>query len=478
MYWFKGRAMLRLLLLIFVIFSRGAYSQSTTNRNILQGNEVADPTKFPYEKLILDRFRYEDRVYSSASKTELGDSVELEMGARYQKDKNSFVRFRFITDPSENRKNNQTSNFETIYNRRFKKLTFQIDLDLNTNEGDSGAVALGLDLDSDDTYISYLTDSSFEITFFPFNFRSDIGEEFNTRDVTRISYIEGSPVTILAIPATGEEVVTKTIPGLEVKYNLENSYLYAGFGIASYLYPTNSNFDIQTNPVATFWERKEVEAFKFGYLYNVDGEAKLNIQFISQDKSNETGALIEDAGSISYFQRFSNFHIKTEFTATKAGAAPYRISRSTNWFEDVALNRPVYSDLNGDAHDWIGKSDQAYLLKLGYKFNDTLSYLSFKYQGEYFIYNEQESAHRLRIDDNSKSHGGLTRVALGSYFYYEQLFFNPQIEYQKASNPVFSNSTDVATDRLQSSFRRENILLTMNLTFSYDGANLSPNWWF
>ncbi|MFT6630443.1 MAG: hypothetical protein ACJAS4_000381 [Bacteriovoracaceae bacterium] len=470
--------MFKLISLIAILTPLAGLAQTITQDNITQGTAVADPSKYPFGEFVIDRIIYEERAYSTAQKTELGDSVELEMGIRYQKDENSFARFRFETDPAENRKDNETSNFEIIYNRKFKDFIFQVDLGLETDDSSNGGTNLGMDLDSDDTFISYKSSEKSEVTFYPFNFRTDVGYEFNTKDVTRISYIEGSPTTILSTPANDEEFVTKTIPGIEMKYKLTDSYVYAGVGIASYLYPTNSDFDIETNPSATSWERKEASAFKFGYVLDKKDDIRVSLQFAQHGNTEETGALLNSAVSFSYFQVNQALLFSLEVTQTTAGKKPYNLSRSTNWIEDIALNKPVYSDINGDEQDWVGESDTAYGIKLGYNLETTTPYISYKYQGEHFIFNDIESAHLLRTDDESKGHGGLTRVALGSFFYYDNLYFNPQLEWQQAKNPVFSNSTDVSNDRLQSSFKKENVILSLKVTFAYDGANLNQNWWF
>ncbi|MDP7322044.1 MAG: hypothetical protein QF441_15675 [Bacteriovoracaceae bacterium] len=467
----------RSLLTLFFISST-SFAQTMTQENIKQGTAVDDPTKYPYEELVLDRIIYEEDAYSNSKKTQLGDNVELEMGLRYQKDANSFARFRFETDPQENRSDNETSKFEIIYNRYFKRFLFQVDLELQTNDRSEGGTTLGLDLDSDDTFISYDTSKNTQVTFYLFNFRSDVGDEFNTKDVTRISYIEGSPTSVLATPTNDEKFVTKTIPGFELKYKVKRGYFYTGIGIASYLYPTNDDFDIESNPSATAWERKEVTAYKLGYIYNLSHKERLAIQYVNHNNSDETGALLSSAGSLTYYKRVNTFSLKAEFTQTTAGTKPYQLSRTSNWIEDVTLNRPVYSDINGDKQDWVGQTDSAYALKLGYNLTSSTPYLFYKYQGEHFIFRDKESAHRLRNDDESLSHGGLTRVGLGSYFYYENLFFNPELEWQQAKNPVFSNSTDVSNDRLQSSFKKENILFSLRVVFAYDGSNLDQSWWF
>lgn len=457
-----------------------AHAQVVTQENVKQGNTKVGSGSYPKEKVILDKVNYEDRVYSNSKKTELGDSSDFGMSLRYQRDNESFARFRFATDPSGDRKANKTSNFELIYNRVSGPFTFQVDLNLQTNEEIGGEMTgnnLGLDLDSDNTYISYKF-SKFETTFYPFNFRADVGDEFNTSDVTRIYYIEGSPTTILATPVNGEEIISKTIPGFEFKYKFSKSYLYAGFGIASYLHPINNNFDYTSNPSADAWERREVTAYKLGFLHNITGQRKFFMQYVYQNKSEETGVLLESAASVSYFQVWKRLVFEIESTVSKAGKAPLNVDYEEGWFSDTTLFRPVYSDIDGDEQDWVGKNDSGLSLKIGYNLEKYTPYIAYKYQGKYFVYNGAESAHRLRTSDESKSHGGLTRVAVGSIFYYKNLSFRPQVEYQQAVNAVFSNSTDVTSDKQQSSYKKENILLSIQLNYGFDGSNLNQNWWF
>jgi hypothetical protein len=459
---------------LIALLSPLAGSAQTTNTTQSE-TQVAKTGEYPSGELVVDTITYEERAYSTAQKTQLGDSVELEMKLRYQKDENSFASFRFETDPTENRENNETSNFEIIYNRSFKDFTFQIDLGLETDDSSNGGSHLGMDLDSDYTFISYTPSKKSKIIFYPFNFKTDVGDEFNTRDVTRVAYVEGSPTTILATPVNDEQILTKTIPGIELKYKLTDSYVYAGVGIASYLYPTNSDFDIETNPSATSWERKEASAFKFGYELDIENDTRISLKYAQHANTEETGALLSSAASLTMFKKSESLLVKAEITQSTAGDKPYNLSRSTNWIEDVALNKPVYSDINGDEQDWVGKSDTAYALKLGYNFETVTPYVSYKFQGDKFIFNDYESAQLLRTDDESEGHGGLSRVALGSYFYYGNLSFNPQLEWQQAKNPVFSNSTDVSNDRLQSSFKKENVILSLKVTFAYDGSNLNQN---
>lgn len=474
--------MFKLLSLLTCLVSVSSFAQTMTSDNVKQGTQAKDPSKYPLKELVLDQIIYEDNVYSNSKKTELGDNVELGMAFRYQVNKDSFGRFRFETSPRENRTSNKTSKFELIYASKFENFKFQLDLELKTDDGDNGGNTVGLDLDSDDTYLGYAFSENFSGTFYPFNFRADVGNEFRTGDVNEINYIEGSPSSFDFSSKNGGKIVTKTIPGVEFKYELgEASYAYAGLGIATYLYPADAAYDIESNQSATYWERKEVAAYKAGYLYNVDGDSRLSVQYVKQNDTEETGALLESAASLNYFKKVSKFVVEAEATITKAGKAPWNIDSAGTWFKDNGSGsgfRPVYTSENDVKHEWIGETDSAYALKIGYKMEKMTPYLSLKYQGENFVYDSDNSAHKLRTALDDKSHGGLTRVGLGSYFYYNNLYFNPFLEWQQAKNPVFTTSTSLASDRKLSSFKKENISLQMKVVWTFDGNNLNQNWWF
>lgn len=473
----------RIILASFALSSL-AHAQVLTQQNILQGINLADPSKVKLNEVILDRITYNDKVFSTSKKTELGDESELSMSLRYHVEPTTFTRFRFVTDPVENRYNNKTSRFEIIFAKTFKKINLQIDLDLLTNDTDdepnSGGTSVGPDLDSDDTFIVFNMNPKNSIVFYPFNFRSDVGDEFNTLDVTRIFSIEGSPTSIGATPIGSENIVNKTVPGFEYNFHAGKHTFYAGVGSASYLYPSNSDFNIETNPVPTSWERKQTTAFKLGYLLIDSDKTKVNLQYLTHNHTDETGALLDTAASLNVFKRMNNFIVELESTMSKAGERPYNVDNTTRWFRNLTPSPflPVYSDINGDRQDWVGKTGYGHSLKIGYNFKDVTPYLSLKYQDEYFVFDGDESAHLLRNSDETLSHGGLKRIGLGAYFYEGNLFFRPQIEYQSAENPVFTNSTDQRSDRSLSSFEKNNFILSFNLTYTFDGFSSNQLWWF
>jgi len=468
------------IIIIALILINTLYAQVITQQNILQGVTPLNTDSIKLNEFIFDRVIFEDNVYSNSKKTELGDQSRLNMAFRYHTDLFSFARIRFSTDPSEDRYNNKTSRFEAIFSKRFKKITFQIDLEILTDDTeddtDSSGTSLGLDTDSDDTFIN-IQQGNFLFTFYPFNFRSDVGDEFNTLDVSRINTVNGSPTTINATPVSDEKIITKSIPGLEIQYQKNKSSLYAGLGVATYLYPTNGDFDIEDNQSADAWERKETAAYKAGFLY-FDEKSKINIQYVGHQNTEETGALLKSAGSINLFMNTGNFITEFETTMSQAGEAPYDIDRTTNWFNNQTPFLPIFSDRTGEKQDWINKVGYAYSLKIGLNKEDITPYLSLKYQDEYFIFDGDESAHRLRNNQEDKSHGGLERYGIGAYFYYDNIYFNPQIEYQKAQNPVFTNATDLRDDREISSFTKENTVLTLSVVYTFDGSNKNQTWWF
>ena len=467
--------------ILCLIFGSSAFAQTITQQNILQGVVPQNLDALKYNELIFDRTIYDDRVYSDSRKTELGDQSEVDLAFRYHTDESTFARFRMATDPSENRFDNKTSRFEMIFSKRFSQVTFQLDLELltdDTEDGtDSSGVSLGLDLDSDDTFINFAK-GNFLFTFYPFNFRSDVGDEFNTLDVSRINFIEGSPTTVSATQPGNERIVSKTIPGLELQYLFGRSSVYVGYGVATYLYPTNESFELPDNPSATAWERKETTAFKAGYLFLDNDKAKVNLQFLNHTNSEETGSLLQSAASLNVFKRFSSWVTEFEYTTTVAGDAPWDVNRTSAWFANSNALLPYFVDANDENQDWFGETGYAASLKIGKNIENITPYLGLKYQSEFFIFQGLESAHNLRTNTDELSHGGLSRVAVGAYFYYGNIYFRPEIEFQSAQNPVFSNATDLQADRQLSTFEKQNTLLTVNVVYTFDGGSNNQTWWF
>lgn len=426
----------------------------------------------------IENFYYEDFIYSKGKKTELGDQAELNAAIRYQHSDETFFRMRFETFPEENRFNNKTGKFELLAGHTYGSVDFTFDLEINTNESANGGTTLGLDLDSEFTNLNWRVGDKVNLAFYPFNFDGEVGVEFNTRDITRINFIEGGPTTVL--PNQGNNnVIQKTIPGLEFTFGDKRFNIYAGAGLATYLYPTNPNFDIQNNQTATRWERRTDFGLKFGLNYRSE-DARIWIGAVGHSEATETGALHENAASAyGIFRINKSFIFEGEFVTTKNGDRPWRLSRSGTWFEQTTSPGffPVYSDYNGNLQDWLGKTDFAAGAKLGfYLQDDVIPYAALRYNGKYFVYKDEESVTNLRTADESLGHGGLIRGAAGTYLHYGNFVVNPEFELRSAKNPVFTNAGDAffannnQSQRLLARFQKTDYLLSIYLTYSFDGS--------
>ncbi len=423
--------------------------------------------------LFLERATYEEYVYSRGRKTELGDQTEIEAALRYQYDERTYGRLRFETDPLENRFDNKTSRFEIVGGHHYKNFAIRVDTEINTNDG--GGQSIGLDLDSRGTFLSYQADNGIGLVFYPFNIDTQVGREYNSYDVSRLYFIDGSPTNVNNTQLEEEKIAEKTIPGLELNYRpsaLPGWRAYLGAGLATYLYPVNADFDIQTNRAADRWERKESFGYKLGVVFrhpDYMNPTIFNLQFAGHNRAEETGSLLAQAASLNGRTIWNEWFIDGEVSYSKAGKKPYNLSRTSDWFEQTAPFQPVYSDFFGATQDWVDKSDTAFALKLGRRFNDFLPYGFVRYQGKNFIFRDRESAHLLRTADERASHGGLTRLGIGAYQKYGNFSINPEFEWLSAKNPVFGNSADVRSDRILSTFRKQDFLLYLVVSYNFDG---------
>lgn len=453
------------------------YAQDLPTEDKLETSASLGEKQVP-KGFFLEKVSYEEYVYSRSKKTELGDQVEMDAAIRYQYDENTFGRFRFETDPVDNRYDNKTSKFEVLAGHKRGNFMVQIDTELNSNDG--GGTSIGFDLDSEGTFLGYKNEDGLGLTFYPFNFDGEVGVEFNTYDVTRIYYIDGSPSTVNNTQLGTEKIAEKTIPGLELSFEpsfLKGLKLYVGAGIATYLYPTNASFNIQTNRAADRWERRQDVGYKFGAIYR-GARQGISLEAVGHDKSEETGSLLEAAASLNIYTFglpgfTSDLFVEGEVTMSKAGKAPYRLTRSGEWFEQTSPFQPVYSDYYGTTQDWVGKTGSAYALKVGHKLSDTfLPYVFYRFQDKNFVFKERESAHMLRTADETSSHGGLNRFGMGLYKVYDKITINPEFEWLKAKNPVFGNSSDVRADRVLSSFKKNDFLLYLIVSYNFDGSKV------
>jgi hypothetical protein len=418
------------------------------------------------EKFLVELFNYEEYAYSQSKKTEIGDQLKLTSRFRYQFNEHGWTSLGFSTRPFENRFDNKTNQF----------FTAQIDLDLNTND-DEGGITFGPDIDSENTFLSYNFKEKFQVLFYPFNFNGEVGVEFNTNDVTRIFFVDDAPSVINVTPNPDDRIIMKTIPGFELRYmdfdeNRTGVSAYVGLGAASYLYPNDPDFDITDTASGSSWSRQEDIGYKLGGLYR-DTFNFISFQYVGHTKDDETGSLLKSAASVYSLNQIGTIMVEAEGTASQGGVQPYRLSRETNWFEigdpiGADAQQRVYKDRNGDLQNWVGEWGFAGSLKLGLIQKGYTPYLSYKYQDENFVFRDRESAHLLRTNDESQSHGGLHRIGFGAYIYKDNFIINPRFEYLLASNDVFSDRNDVTQETIVSGFTNHDFFIFINVAYFFD----------
>lgn len=407
------------------------------------------------EKLTLELFSYEDFIYTGSRKTQVGDQTALVSRFRYQITDSAWTSLGFRTDPDKDRFDNKTSDFELRAGYLYENLVAQADFSFNTNDPDGG-ISFGFDLDSENTFLRYVFNDKFQLTFFPFNFDGDVGVDLSTGDITRIYYVQGTPTNVPIAPDPDDpavQVAQKTIPGFELRYNDVKTFnslisIYAGIGAASYEYPNDPNFDIFQQSTGSSWSRKEAVGYKAGVLYRRP-YTFTSLQYVGQTGDDETGVLLKSAASLYSLTRFSKFITEFEFTASEGGDTPYRINRQTLTFDvanpaqaNPAASR-VYADLGGNLQDWTSSWGYGASLKVGLAHRSLRPYLSYRYLNEDFVYQSRISAHNLRTVDFSESHGGLHGLGFGAFIYNGNFIINPRFEYLLASNDVFAKSSDI-----------------------------------
>ena len=480
----KIRTCSKFVLALATLSSTGLLAQDNVSIQRMKRAEINK--EVPQERsFFIETFYYEDYVYSKGRKTQLGDQTELSASLRYQWSPDTFFRTRFQTFPEDNRFNNKTNRFELLANHQYGNVNFQLDLEINTNEKNddgtsNGGSTLGLDLDSEFSVIEWQLNDRLKLSFYPFNFDGEVGVEFNTWDVTRMYFIDGGQASFIGSNPGTTKVAQKTIPGLEVTLGSSRLNFYAGVGAATYLYPTNPDFDIQYNTTAVRWERKENIGYKFGANY-LSETTRASFAAVGHTEADETGSLLKRAAAFYGIHRSNRLVFEGETVVSTAGKNAWRLNRANTWFEQTTFPtyQPVYSDYNGTRQNWLGKTDFALSFRMGMQMSDTWTpYYALRYQGEHFVYSDPESAHILRTADESKSHGGLHRIAVGSFLDYGNFVVNPELEYRKANNPVFTNADDAVDisssnyqgQRLQAKFSEDDVVLKIQLTYSFDGS--------
>ncbi len=433
------------------------------------------------DKLVTELFSYEDFLYTGSRKTELGDQVRLVSRFRYQLTEEAWTSLGFSTNPDSDRFDNKTSDFEFRTGYVYGNLVGQADFSFNTNDPDGG-ISFGFDLDSENTFLRYkLGQSNYQLTFFPFNFDGAVGVIYDTSDVTRIYYIQGTPTALPIDPTASAtnplQVAQKTIPGFVLRYNNVKTRdnvdsFYFGIGAASYEYPNQPGFNILQTSTSQDWSRKEALGYKFGGLLRRPYSFN-SLQFVSQTNSNETGTLLESAASFYSLTRFSPIMMELEITASEGGENPWRIDRNGNFgdpdlFTSTLATNRVYADRAGNLQDWTGQWGFAQSLKVGLAGQSYRPYLSYRYLDENFVYQSRISAHNLRTNDLSQSHGGLNAIGVGAFMYSGNFIINPRFEYLKASNDVFTKASEISQFP-QSQTRTDNdFSFFINVSYFFD----------
>ncbi len=479
---------------LFLLFSFSGYafggsqsSASSGDVNALSFNPVSGVlTQSPLltsKGFAVELFNYQEYLYSQSKGSEVGDKVEISTRLRYQFNSSAWGSVGFTTVPEQNRFDNKTSELELRGGYAYGDFIAQADFGIELNDTNDGGISFGPDLDSEGTFITYKMSPTFALTLYPFNFDSAVGVEYNTGDVSRIYFVEGSPSAIgsgaLASSGAGSTIrlIQKTLPGIEIKAKLTSKLsTYAGVSFSNYLYPKDTDFDIRESSVALSggWERKETYGLKFGGFYK-GSSSLLSLQAVGHGNSRQTGSLLTAAlSSYGLFELPRGFVAEVEGTFSKAGSYPYRVNRSGEDFDpdltgnsSFSSDQRVYSDLNGEVQDWVNEIGGAAAVKLGYQFAKWTPFLSYKYQSENFVYEARESAHRLRTNDRTLSHGGLNRIGLGAFIYSGQFLVNPSFEYRVANQAVFGNRDDVRRTDISTEFKKQDFAAFINVNYFF-----------
>ncbi len=474
------------ILLLSISITQNTFADEKEKKNLVNvpvSNVLDQSAVYTDEKFTLELFSYEENIYSQSRKTELGDQLKLNTRFRYQINDNAWMSMGFKTNPDVDRFENKTSDFEVRAGYTYDRLVVQADLSIDTD--DDGGMSFGMDLDSENTFLRYTINDEFKLTFFPFNFDGEVGVEFQTYDVTRIYYVQGTPSAIGLEPDPNDpanRLINKTIPGFVLTYNKidkKNSYLnmYAGLGAATYEYPNDPAYDVQIGSIGTEWSRKEVIGYKLGGVLRKPNLFS-SLQFVSQSEDQETGVLLKSAASLYSLARIGRkFMLEFEVTGSLGGSTPYRVDFRNDWFATTAASefpiktpqQRVYSTLDGsEVQDWAGEWGFAQSLRLGLKQKSYTPYVSYKYLDENFVFSGRESAHVLRTNDLSESHGGLHQIGVGAYIYNGNFIINPRFDYMIANNDVFTDSDRLTDFDATADLSDTDFLFFVNVSYFYN----------
>lgn len=409
---------------------------------------------------------YKQKAYSSSEAVELGEETTLD-ARMYWDFKDTVLGLRFNTDPEKNPVDNETDTLEATLVHHYDMFDFAVDLDIDLDNSGTGGTTVALDGDSVKSFVAVTPLPFLQLSLHPYNFGGRVGKQFQTDDVNRIYFVDGTPSRVSRSPIGDETLAMKTIPGVVATFDFKPVQFYVGGGAVSFAYPSNSDFDIETESTSDRWKMRNDTGYKGGFAWELDETSHLNFAYVAHERSAKTGSLMAAANSLQFvYDQPQGAFVEFERTQVTTGEAPYKVARDSSWFADQAPFRPIYKDYYGERHTWINKTDQALSLRLGHHFGNWLPYGGYQFLGENFVYRDRDSAHRLRTADDAHSHGGLKVTLVGLTWAQGPLSLRGEVAFKRARNKVFGSTRDLRDDRLLRELRDEEDAVTIYTTYA------------
>jgi hypothetical protein len=335
----------------------------------------------------------------------------------------------------------------------------------------------GLDNDSKYTYVKYempvIEGGNAYVMVYPFSFNSEFGHVFFHTDVNYAYSVEGAPNSINGEPTGSAKIVRRTMPGIELGFQMGDMLkAFVGGGAVRYYYPAAANFKVENGVGADIWEPRSDYGGKAGLKLHLTETSGTEVKAHATGHLNteETGSLLSSVYSLIVNQNLMGVLLELEGCYSIAGQNPWNVEGS--WFADSLPYRPVYSDKYGRKMDFIGQGDFAASLRVGYDLEFMVPYVQYRYLGANFIYHDNyyfaESSERLRTADKSVSHGGLQVVAAGIDFVTSNgVKVTPVFEYKYAANEVFAKTTDIRSDESLQTRQQTDIVASLQVNYNW-----------